>query len=113
MPCPAMQCRRAKEKREQLRSAHLAPDYIPLGGAAALTSNQGAAARLREDKGADGGGASPAGGADSDNEREADADMRMQFVGGGAQQSGRGSVFASMHAEVSTAQHADTLQPRC
>lgn len=37
--------RRAKEKRERLRSAHLAPDYIPLGGAAALTSNQDAAAR--------------------------------------------------------------------
>jgi len=37
--------RRAKEKRERLRSAHLAPDYIPLGGAAALTSNQDAATR--------------------------------------------------------------------
>ena len=43
--------RRAKEKRERLRSAHLAPDYVPLGGAAGLTatSNQQAAARLRRE----------------------------------------------------------------
>ena len=72
-------CRRAKEKRERLRSAHLAPDYIPLGGAAGLTaaSNAEAAARLRTDRG-DGGGA---GDAHSDEDAEAEDALRMQFMG--------------------------------
>lgn len=67
--------RRAKEKRERLRSAHLAPDYIPLGGAAGLTatSNQQAAARLRNQQ---------ADGSNSEEEEEAEDGVRMQFVGG-------------------------------
>lgn len=71
---------------------------MPLGGAAALTSNQDAAARLRGDKG--GASAAVGAGGDSDDEREAEADMRMQFVGGDAKQSSRASVFAAMTAEV-------------
>ena len=87
--------RRAKEKRERLRSAHLAPDYIPLGGAAALTSNQPAADKLR-DGSAPGGGAADGGearasdsggsgsGSDSEGEGEAGQDLRMQFGPGAA-----------------------------
>lgn len=88
--------RRAKEKRERLRSAHLAPDYIPLGGAAALTGNQAAADKLR-DGSALGGGAAGDGragrasdsggsgsGSDSEGEGEAGQDLRMQFGPGAA-----------------------------
>lgn len=74
---PCTLCRRAKEKRERLRSAHLAPDYIPLGGAAGLTatSNQDAAARLRvQQRDAEGSG--------SEEEPDAEDAVRMQFVGG-------------------------------
>ena len=31
-------CRRAKERRERLRGSHVAPEYIPLGGAGVLGS---------------------------------------------------------------------------
>ena len=68
--------RRAKEKRERLRSAHLAPDYVPLGGAAGLTasSNKQAAARLRGQRDDDGGAA-------SEEEEDEEDGIRMQFVG--------------------------------
>ena len=129
-PC----CRRAKEKRERLRSAHLAPDYIPLGGAAALTSNQAAADKLRRDTtgaaAADGGAARASdsgGGSDSDEEEgEPGQDLRMQFGGGAApqRQSGRrskgsgssdraggsGAVFASALHEVGPAQDGFSLR---
>lgn len=96
--CHALLCRLAKEKRERLRSAHLAPDYVPLGGAAGLTSNQNAAARLRGDK-TD--AAVLATGGDSDEERDAEADMRMQFIGRSSTgHAARGSVFAAADAEV-------------
>jgi hypothetical protein len=65
--------RRAKEKRERLRSAHLAPDYIPLGGAAAL-SNKEAAEKLRSRERSGGSGG-------SDSDREAEDEMRIQFLG--------------------------------
>ena len=86
-------CRRAKEKRERLRSAHLAPDYVPLGGAAGLTasSNQQAAARLR--------GQADEEGANSEEDPDEEDGIRMQFVGGTrpvksrpAQQAGEGQV---------------------
>lgn len=42
--------RRAKEKRERLRSAHLAPDYIPLATASVLEAPEaGGAAPARDD----------------------------------------------------------------
>jgi GC-rich sequence DNA-binding factor len=36
--------RLAKAKRERLRQAHLAPDYLPLGGASRLLGASGSAA---------------------------------------------------------------------
>lgn len=60
--------RRAKEKRERLRSAHLAPDYLPLGGAERLTSQR---AEPEGPKAAEQDSASD----------EDDLDMRMRFVG--------------------------------
>ena len=71
---------------------------MPLGGAAALTSNQNAAARLRGDK-TDAAVLATAG--DSNEERDAEADMRMQFVGRSSTgQAARASVFAAADAEV-------------
>ena len=61
-------CRRAKEKRERLRSAHLAPDYLPLGGAERLTSQRPEAEAARRTEG-------------ESASDEDDADMRMRFVG--------------------------------
>lgn len=122
--------RRAKEKRERLRSAHLAPDYIPLGGAAALTSNQAAAEKLRgsgaggEDAGGEAARGSDTGGSasDSDGEGEPGQDLRMQFGAGAAPSSrsnarrhrgskssgmkrdgGSGSVYVSALHEASQA----------
>lgn len=40
-------CRLAKAKRERLRQAHLAPDYVPLGGTAKLLARAGAGAAGR------------------------------------------------------------------
>ena len=89
-------CRRAKQKRERLRSAHLAPDYIPLGGAAGLTasSNAEAAARLR----GDGAGGGDAGGdAHSDDEDpEAEDALRMQFLGADRPDKARARARAGM-----------------
>lgn len=75
MPNPRLECktlrlygRRAKEKRERLRSAHLAPDYLPLGGAERLTSQR---AEPEGPKAAEEDSASD----------EDDLDMRMRFVG--------------------------------
>ncbi|CAL8463414.1 g2948 [Coccomyxa elongata] len=62
--------RRAKEKRERLRSAHLAPDYLPLGGASALMSKGG----QEKDSAA-------AAVAESDSEEEAEEQMRISFLG--------------------------------
>lgn len=85
-PCLAISCRRAREKRELLRSAHLAPDYIPLGGAAALTSRQGITSTPLTTSGpqpvaAAAIGSGTSGDSDSASEGEA-PDSRMTFVGG-------------------------------
>ncbi len=90
-----------KEKRERLRSAHLAPDYIPLSTASVLDARP------------DGGdaGAAPAD-ADSDEDAEAEERVRMAFLGkapatgtgggggggsgGGGGGRGRGSVLAGV-----------------
>ena len=107
---PRPRChRRAKEKRERLRSAHLAPDYIPLGGAAALTSNKGAAARLRDDPAAGSPGVT---GRDSDSEGEAEPgdEMRMKFVGGQPErQRDGGGVFTVAAHDVSAVSSAVQL----
>ncbi|KAK9825809.1 hypothetical protein WJX74_009574 [Apatococcus lobatus] len=60
--------RQAKEKRERLRSAHLAPDYLPLGGAERLTSQR------PEPEG-------PKAAEQDSASDEDDLDMRMRFVG--------------------------------
>lgn len=77
--------RRAREKRERLRSAHLAPDYIPLGGAAALTSGNNVEALPLNGAKAEGlspmKGSSTSGDSDSADEGEG-GDSRMLFVGG-------------------------------
>lgn len=62
--------RLVKAKRERLRQAHLAPDYVPLGGAGKLTSRDfklDVPARAEADEG----------GSDEDLEEH----MRMQFLG--------------------------------
>ena len=66
--------RLAKQKRERLRSAHLAPDYVPLGGASGLADlesrlNPEGNLRAERDEGS---------GSGSDEE---DPDRRMQFIG--------------------------------
>lgn len=81
-----MSCRRAREKREVLRSAHLAPDYIPLGGAAALTRGQNITSTPLGASGpqpvtAVAAGSHTSGDSDSASEGEA-PDSRMTFVGG-------------------------------
>ncbi len=93
--------RRAKQKRERLRSAHLAPDYIPLGGAAGLTasSNAEAAARLRGDGGGGGDAAGAGGDAHSDDEDpEAEDALRMQFMGADRPDKARARARAGMQA---------------
>ena len=103
--CPNLEpksgCRRAKQKRERLRSAHLAPDYIPLGGAAGLTasSNAEAAARLRGDSGGGGDAAGAGGDAHSDDEEpEAEDALRMQFMGADRPDKARARARAGMQA---------------
>jgi hypothetical protein len=68
---PSCPPRLAKAKRERLRQAHLAPDYIPLGGAAALAS-----ADFKQSEGAVHSG--------SDDEQE--EHIRMGFLSAGQQQ---------------------------
>ncbi len=67
--------RLAKAKRERLRQAHLAPDYIPLGGATRLLATGGAAAG----DGSSFKAAEEALGSGSDEEQE--EQMRLQFMG--------------------------------
>ena len=67
--------RLAKQKRERLRSAHLAPDYVPLGGAAGLANLE---ARLKPEGGIQQMEAAQAGSNESDEEGN---DRRMTFVG--------------------------------
>lgn len=75
-------CSRAKAKRERLRQAHLAPDYLPLGGASKLLGVTSSAAA-----GAGGGGSNTgvaiAGGPYGGSESEGDQDS--QDGGGGSQ----------------------------
>ena len=73
-------CRLAKLKRERLRSAIVAPDYVSLGGAIDLASLE---SRLKPEGGlqqqdADG------------NESGSDEDHRMTFVGGRKQRQSAG-----------------------
>lgn len=86
--------RRAREKRERLRSAHLAPDYLPLGGAAALTAGQGIASAPLTSLGAQPLVPNTASSTSGDSADEGEApDSRMLFVGGDpgavSQQKGR------------------------
>eukprot|EP00884_Botryococcus_braunii_P016142 jgi/Botrbrau1/3210/Bobra.37_2s0040.1 len=63
--------RRAKEKRERLRTARLAPDYVPLGGAAALLRKDAPQQEAKTGK-QEGG---------SDSEEEVEEQLRMTFLG--------------------------------
>ncbi|KAK9815407.1 hypothetical protein WJX72_003173 [[Myrmecia] bisecta] len=76
--------KRAKAKRELLRSAHLAPDYIPLGGAAGAA---GLAAQQPR------GGDEPAGSSGSDEEP---GHLRMQFLGAARSSRPAPGVLASV-----------------
>lgn len=58
--------RLAKAKRERLRQAHLAPDYLPLGGASSLLSQDFKHKDMAKN---------------SDSEEEAEEGMRMKFIG--------------------------------
>lgn len=67
--------RLAKEKRERLRSAHLAPDYVPLGGASLAELES----RLK-----------PEGGLNAERDEQSgsddeDPDRRLKFVGSNRQ----------------------------
>eukprot|EP00887_Chlorella_sp_A99_P007831 scaffold20.g7831.t1 len=66
----------AKAKRERLRAAHLAPDYLPLQGGGA-----GLGARLRDKKAADEAAGAGAGPIESGSDEEAEDDMRLKFMG--------------------------------
>lgn len=59
--------RMAKAKRERLRQAHLAPDYLPLGGASSLLSQDFKHKDMAKN---------------SDSEEEVEEGMRMKFIGG-------------------------------
>jgi hypothetical protein len=98
-PRPAR--RRAKEKRERLRGARLAPDYVPLGGASRLLSSAAHGGSGSEDEDGDGkgGGGGGEGGSGSDDEAEALQDrMRVAFIG--AAPSARGEGAAAREARV-------------
>ncbi|KAL4451797.1 hypothetical protein ABPG75_007459 [Micractinium tetrahymenae] len=73
----------AKAKRERLRGAHLAPDYIPTAAAPPGLS------RLRDKKKAEEAAVVASG---SESEDEAEADMRLKFVGGPAGTAAAASV---------------------
>lgn len=132
-------CRRAKAKRERLRQAHLAPDYLPLGGAskllgvpAAAGSGEAAAGRQyagseSEGEGDEEGGEGLAGareqglgGRGSDSETELEERMRLTFVGqqqqGAAGARGRGasgkggSSRGAAAAAMASGQYATTVQ---
>ncbi|KAF8061109.1 TOC34 [Scenedesmus sp. PABB004] len=98
---PAPHRRLAKEKRERLRQAHLAPDYVPLGGASRLLGSAAAGSGLGPGRGGrwggggagdgdasnggagDGSGSGSEGGsgAGSDGEQELEERMRLAFDG--------------------------------
>ncbi|KAK9839474.1 hypothetical protein WJX81_004262 [Elliptochloris bilobata] len=83
--------RRAKEKRERLRSAHLAPDYIPLATASVLEAPEATGAAAARD--------------DSDEDAEAEERVRMAFLGkapgdGGGKGARGGGVLAGIAEDV-------------
>lgn len=67
--------RLAKAKRDALRHAHLAPDYVPLGGANKLLSGAGAGSLKSSYK------AASEDGGDSGSDVELEEQARMTFVG--------------------------------
>ncbi|GMH38322.1 hypothetical protein BSKO_06206 [Bryopsis sp. KO-2023] len=74
--------RMAKAKRERLRQAHLAPDYLPLGGTSTLLSQD----YKRKESGQD-----------SDSGEEREEDMRMAFVSNaGHSKAGKSRTESSM-----------------
>lgn len=89
--------RRVKEKRERLRSAHMAPDYVPLGGPGM---------DIRPQKGADKPAAhvvEASAGQDSDGEADLEASMRMHFIGkakGGGKAEPRPGAGAELDGDV-------------
>lgn len=85
--------RLAKQKRERLRSAHLAPDYVPLGGAAGLANLE---ARLKPEGGIQQMEAAQAGSEGSDEEGN---DRRMTFVGDLRRRTAAGDALADSAAE--------------
>ena len=87
-----MACRLAKEKRERLRSAHLAPDYIPLGGAAGLANLE---SRLKPEGSIQPTEAAP-GASDSDDDNP---HHRMTFVGDQRNGTARSGVLSALAEE--------------
>ena len=85
-------CRLAKEKRERLRSAHLAPDYIPLGGAAGLANLE---SRLKPEGSIQPTEAAP-GASDSDDDNP---HHRMTFVGDQRDGTARSGVLSALAEE--------------
>ena len=85
----------------------MAPDYIPLGGAAGLTasSNAEAAARLRGERdGGEGGGGG--GHSDDDEDPEAEDALRMQFLGADRPDKAHARGRAGMQARFDPSWHA-------
>ncbi|KAG2502106.1 hypothetical protein HYH03_000598 [Edaphochlamys debaryana] len=68
-----------KAKRERLRQAHLAPDYIPTSSIAGLSGRRWGGAGREGSAGP--GGSGEAGGSGSDSEAEAEDLMRIKFSG--------------------------------
>jgi len=127
--------RLAKAKRERLRRAHLAPDYLPLGGASRLIGAGGAAGgssgawqrcgwqRPPAQEGWPGGGwdweedeqaagfgsASDNDKSDSDMEGDLEERMRMTFVG---QQPGGGGAAAAAAGWVTAGQGQQQQEPK-
>lgn len=102
LPPMMLLCRMAKAKRERLRQAHLAPDYVPLGGASRLLgagglgglsstsskglaakADQGSAAAADHDQDQDLGSGSDRDGLGEGSDQEGDLEdtYRMKFVG--------------------------------
>ena len=77
-----MYLRRAKEKRERLRHAHLAPDYIPLHSITRTTGKtKGGSSKPGAEAGGGGDTMEPSKGAEgSESDEEPEEMMRLKFT---------------------------------
>ncbi|CAK0740516.1 hypothetical protein CVIRNUC_001256 [Coccomyxa viridis] len=81
------QIRRAREKRERMRSSHFAPDYVPLEPSNGALSSKDAAAVTTVQAGSD-----------SEDEAPEDA-VRMSFLGKNPGKAPQRSVLAGLHED--------------